>query len=69
MDATVQLQKHEKAIKLLAIIKECDRLILRHNKQLETTEPNSHNWYWQRIEINTAIKNRLENYYNKSFKI
>lgn len=66
-----QLEKHEKAIKLLNAIKECYNRIFNHKYYLKVgfTTKGSMIHHLKRIEINTAIKTRLEAYYNKSFKI
>jgi hypothetical protein len=58
-----QIEKHEKAIKVLLAIQECDNRIASHQKYKKWK------WYKERIEINTKIKSRLENYYNNNFKI
>lgn len=64
----LQIEKHQKAIRVLEAISECEKRIISHNKKFQN--PNSsHNWNWQRIEVNTKIKERLQNYYNNNFKI
>jgi len=62
-----QIEKHEKAIKILLAIQECERLIKSFKKELSNSNRRVYNNAKQRIEINTKIKSRLENYY-KNFK-
>lgn len=69
MDTITQKQKHKKAIKLLKAIKECDKRILKHNQFLRFVRTSKDDWNLKRIAINQEIRERIENYYNKSFKI
>jgi len=66
-----QIEKHEKAIKILLAIQECNKRIASHRKDLYNyfNYKDLVDWNIQRIEINTKIKSRLENYYNNNFKI
>jgi hypothetical protein len=67
-----QIEKHEKAIKILLAIQECNKRIASHERYADkfTCSGLISNASYQeyRIEINTKIKSRLENYY-KTFKI
>ena len=70
MDAITQTEKQEKAMRLLANIAECERLIEANKKDAERCSgKHGKNWFNQRVEINTKIKDRLQNYYDKSLKI
>lgn len=73
MDITQQIEKHEKAIKLLVAIAECESRIKSHEAIVEKNYNSeirfNDGWWNHRIGINTAIKAKLENYYNKSFKL
>lgn len=66
-----QLQRHEKAIKLLNAIEECD---IRINKGEFYSKScflyrGFIKHYEERIEINKAIKARLQRYYNNHFRL
>jgi hypothetical protein len=67
-----QIEKHEKAIKILLAIQECEHRITNHKSYIENLIPitfvSMAKYYSNRVEINTKIKSRLENYY-KNFKI
>ena len=66
MDAVIQTQieKHQKAIKLLELINECDVRIAGHQKYDCEID-----FHYSRIKINIKIKQRLTNYYNNNFKL
>lgn len=68
-----QIKIHEKSIKLLNAIIECERRLTSDNAHITlATRRNvtANIWHWKnRVSINEAIKARLQNYYNKSFKI
>lgn len=67
MNLKEQIEKHEKAIKILLLIAECERLIEVHDIQLNHQV--LYKWNAKRKEVNERIKARLERYYNSSFKI
>lgn len=71
MDAATQIQKHERAIEVLGMVKLCQKRLDSYNRWItdEKTKNVQRSHYLNRIEITTAMKSRLENYYNKSFKI
>ena len=56
----MQIEKHEKAIKILQLIAECDRRIASAEKpNVIYNFVNIQEYYKQRVIINTQIKNRL----------
>lgn len=66
MTDMTQIEKHEKAIAVLNLIHDANLLVKNFtaaNKSLPSK------WHASRIEVNKAIKARLENYYNNNFKI
>lgn len=65
MDALTQLQKHKKAIRLINAILSLENRIDKNTRWKNINKVH----YQQRIDIDTAIKTRLQNYYNKSFKL
>ena len=68
-----KIEKHEKAIKILEAINTLQNRIFSHERTLKMSVKNSFGnifeHYTERLKIDTDIKNRLQNYYNKSFKI
>jgi len=64
-----QLEKHEKAIRLLNAISECESIISEHQNYFTNVLRRGDGWHENRIIIMTAVKTKIENYYNKSFKI
>lgn len=69
MDATTQVERHEKAIRLLNAIAECERLMNSHRESMSKAGDIGKVWFYGRWETNKKIKDRLQKYYNKSFKI
>lgn len=71
MDPKEQIEKHEKAIKILLLIGECERLIEMHSKYLNNQKGRCSTYVWNlnRKELNERIKAKLERYYNSTFKI
>lgn len=71
MNLTETIDKYEKAIKILLLIGECERLILLHTQYIRSKKCRcvgyAHNT--ERKEANEAIKTKLERYYNSTFKI
>lgn len=67
MNLNEQIEKHEKAIKILLLIGECERLIEMHKISVDNNV-NTH-WNLHRKELNKRIKAKLERYYNSTFKI
>lgn len=68
-DLGQQRAKHKKAIKLLRAIQECERRINDNYKAIGRKSSFGIVWNTERLHKNTAIKNKLENYYNNNFKI
>lgn len=66
MDAIV---KHQKAIRILEAIKECDNRLNSHSKEIGKQYQKNLVWHSERFNINCQIKKRLQNYYDKNFKI
>jgi hypothetical protein len=68
-----QLEKHEKAIRILEAINLLQNRIFSHERTIKmavkNTFGNIYEHYEERLRIDNAIKNRLQNYYEKSFKI
>ena len=68
-----QIKRHEKAIRLLEAIDRLNNRILGNNKYIKDDTGNYFfdykKYYTKRIEIDLAIKKRLQNYYNKSFRL
>jgi len=68
MDAITQTKKHKKAIRVLKLIKKLEYRI--ESNDVLSYEPDAdYHWCIDRIEIDTKIKERLQNYYNNNFKI
>jgi len=68
-----QIDKHRKAIKLLNAIAEAGRMMESHSKYLGENTGNDvgglRKHHQNRFEVNKKIQDRLQNYYDKSFKI
>ncbi len=64
MNLKDQIEKHEKAIKILLLIGECERLIENNSDYLKGRRGLGYEWNKSRKEINEQIKARLERYYN-----
>lgn len=64
-----QLQKHEKAIIVLEAIEACNRRILSLQTDIKTFPIEFIGWPSQRLEIVVKVKNRIQNYYDKNFKL
>lgn len=68
------IEKHEKAIRLLEAIDRLDYRIWSNSKTVKDFEcktdwNNVVSYYGKRVEIDTKIKERLTNYYNQKFKL
>lgn len=65
-----RIEKHEKAIRVLENIDIVTRQIEVNEKclQLYINVGYNSDYRLERLEIDTKIKERLENYYNKNFK-
>ncbi len=67
MDA---IEKHKKAIKILELIQCLNFRIAGQQKMIKTYKSFDNISYCQlRVNIDTKIKERLQNYYNNNFKI
>ena len=68
-----QIEKHEKAILILININDVTNRILRASKDVSTAKANHYlgmkEHYENRILIDRKIKERLQNYYDKNFKL
>ena len=67
-----QLKKHEKAIKILENIDRLDYRIESNQKQASVIDygfGNRKKHYLNRVIIDTNIREKLINYYNKNFKL
>jgi len=64
-----QLEKHKKAIKLLKAIEEANNRAESNKTWLATLKGLGAKFHEERLAINLAIKERLQNYYDKSFKL
>jgi len=68
-----QLEKHEKAILILTNIKDVTNRILRASKDVSLAKANHYlgmkEHYENRILIDRKIKERLQNYYDKNFRL
>jgi hypothetical protein len=68
-----QIEKHEKAIRILEAISSLQNRILSHERAVKMSVKNSFGNIWEhyteRLKIDNDIKKRLQNYYEKSFKI
>lgn len=62
-----QLQKHQKAMKIIALLENLDQRINSHLKSLSFRYNDAH--YRNRLKIDCDIKARLSNYYNSKFKL
>jgi len=60
-----QLEKHQRAIRVLELIDLCQFSIDRAKRDMVL----SMDWYKERIQVNEKMKARLQNYYNNNFKI
>jgi hypothetical protein len=70
MDAINQIEKHQKAIKVLDLIKCLNFRIASQQRMIETYKSFDNVSYCHlRINIDTKIKERLQKYYNNNFKI
>ena len=69
MDAINQIEKHQKAIKVLEAIKECENRLDSHSIEMGKQYQKNLVWHSNRFNINCEIKKRLQNYYNNNFKI
>lgn len=71
MDAINQIEKHQKAIRVLEAIKYLNNRIASHERWYDKFNCSgldaSH--YENRITIDTKIKERLQNYYDRNFKL
>lgn len=65
----LQVEKHQKAIRVLEAIKECEKRLSSHSKEIGKQYQKNLVWNIKRFNINTKIKERLQNYYNNNFKI
>ena len=68
-----EIEKHEKAIRILEMIKDLDKRSENHKRDIHKYSfyefKTICNHYTNRVEIDTKIKNRLTNYYNQNFKL
>jgi len=68
-----QIEKHEKAIRLLEAIDTATNRILREQADLEKYGENDFlgwgKWQTKKIETLKKVKEKLKNYYEKNFKI
>lgn len=68
-----QIEKHEKAIKVLEAIDTCTNRILRKESDLIKYEENDilgwAKWERKRIQSLIKVKEKLTNYYNQNFKL
>jgi hypothetical protein len=68
-----QLEKHEKAILILTNINDVTNRILRASKDVSLAKQNHYlgmkEHYENRILIDRKIKERLQNYYDKNFRL
>lgn len=72
MDISEQIKKHERAIEILELIKQCQKRIdsqIKWTSSREETRNIQREYYLKRIKINTVIKNRLQKYYDSTFKL
>lgn len=72
MNLNETIDKHEKAIKILLLIGDCERLIEMHEIVLKKTDNHNgsiYQWNLHRKSVMNAIKSKLERYYNSTFKI
>ena len=67
----LQIEKHQKAIRILELIKCLNYRIASHERWSDKFNCSGFNTshYENRITIDTKIKERLQNYYNNNFKI
>lgn len=64
-----QLEKHQKAIKVLNAIEECEKRIDSHSSSIgQKNQPNI-KWHTERFFTNMKVQLRLKDYYNNNFKI
>jgi len=64
-----QIEKHEKAIKLLELIDQVEYRILTQERIAIDRSYFVSKWNNERLELNRSIKKRLENYYNLNFRL
>ena len=66
METYNQLQKHKKAMKIIALLENLDHRI---KSNLKRCKLGYDRYYINRVQIDSDIKERLSNYYNSKFKL
>ena len=64
-----QLEKHEKAIRLLDNITYCERRIDWLSHDIKTFPKELSKYPKKRLGITLKVKEKLQNYYDKNFKL
>ena len=64
-----QLEKHEKAIRVLEAIDTCDRRIASLQEDIKSFPQEFTKWPKQRLATNLATRDRIQKYYNNNFKL
>lgn len=64
-----QLEKHEKAVRILENIRVCERQILWINDGLKTLPVEFWRWSLERIDVYKQMIVKLQRYYDNNFKL